>query len=338
MASHCNRGDPSYTHQLTTVNESDLERNLTGRASSGSDERQSVAGDGTSNASIPPDTQTFRSLGPLKFTSEVTEAELEVNSSLLSNDAFMPSLGQTSTSPDSSTIPEKTQGSEEGSACAWDDDGSTSNKNDASTDVERETPKPLRQLSRISPETEEILNSDLDTLTAASVPYPPKPPPLSPPFRTLSDLSFATADASSHPDAAELAALDAESATLDRELSAYEPLPGANIQTEDRLWRERLRYGRYSERDRVMYKGDGVLARGCRDPFDGRLSRKNGGEESPQVSPKSKSVMVKDEQDEEEGSYGARVFWGNPATANEEDRDGEMAVSPRTRTCGRGRE
>lgn len=78
-----------------------------------------------------------------------------------------------------------------------------------------------------------------------------------------------------------------------------------------------------------MYKGDGVLARVCRDPIDESLSRKDGGEESPQVSPKSKSVTVKDEQ-EEPGRDGARRFWGKPATANKEDSDGEMLVSPRT--------
>ena len=55
-----------------------------------------------------------------------------------------------------------------------------------------------------------------------------------------------------------------------------------------------------------MYKGDGVLARGCRDPFDQSLPRKVGKAESPQVSPKSKILTVKDEQDEEEGRDRAR--------------------------------
>lgn len=156
-----------------------------------------------------------------------------------------------------------------------------------------------------------------------------KPLPSSPPFRTLSDLSFASADASSHPDAAELAALDAESAFLDRELSGYEPLPHSTPETEDRLWRERVRYGRYSERDRCMYKGDGCLARGCRDPFDGSLERKGRGDESPLVSPRSMILTVKVEQQEEEGSDGVRAVWGKPVAAKE-DSDGEMPVSPRT--------
>ena len=190
--------------------------------------------------------------------------------------------------------------------------------------------RPLHLLKFTSKETEEVSDAGTDSSAAASIPTHPQPPPSSPSFRTFSDLSFGYSYASSHPDTAELAALDAESASLDRELSAYEPLPGADLQTEDRLWRERVRYGRYSERDRFMYKGDGVLARGCRDPFDQNLPRKGRKAESPQLSPKSKNLTVKNEQDEEEGSDGARQVWGKPVPANREGSDGEMPVSPKT--------
>jgi len=200
----------------------------------------------------------------------------------------------------------------------------------ASIPPETQSFRPLHLLNFTPEETEEVSDAETDPSAAASIPNHPKPPPSSPPFRTFSDLSFGSANASSHPDAAELAALDAESASLDRELSAYEPLPGADPQTEDRLWRERVRYGGYSERHRFMYKGDGVLARGCRDPFDQSLPRKVGKAESPQVSPKSKILTVKDEQDEEEGRDRARQFWKKPVPANKEGSDGEMPVSPRT--------
>jgi hypothetical protein len=200
----------------------------------------------------------------------------------------------------------------------------------ASIPLEMQSFRPLHLLNFTSKETEEVSEEDTNSSAAASIPNHPKPPPSSPPFHTFSNLSFGSVDASSHPDAAALAALDAESASLDRELSAYEPLTGADPQTEDRLWRERVRYGRYSERDRFMYNGDGVLARGCRDPFDESLPRKGRKADSPQVSPKSKILTVKDEQEEEEGSGGARQVCGKPVPANKEGSDGEMPVSPRT--------
>lgn len=99
--------------------------------------------------------------------------------------------------------------------------------------------------------------------------------------------------------------LNAEEAELDRQLAAFEPSEGADIETEDKLWRERVYNGFASEFR--FYEGDEEIPKGSMNPFDGslpRIRRWRGRKRSPEVSPNMKFV----EDEESDGDLGEMPF------------------------------